>query len=377
MIQIKEVSTKKELRQFVKFPFSLYKNDPYWVPPIINEEIDSFDTNINPVFKHAEARFFLAYRNGVIAGRVAAIANGIEIDHQKVKRMRFGWIDFIDDIEVTKALIEKVTEIGQEKGLEFIEGPLGFSNLDKVGVLTSGYDIRSTMMSWYSFPYYIEHFKKLGLEVSQKFIETNFLLKNVDIVKYSRFAEVVKKRYGLRAVNFHSSKEVLPYVDEMFKLFNLAYERLSSFVPVTDAQIEYYKDKFIKFINPEFIKIILDENDRMVTFSITMPSFAEALQKANGKLFPFGFLHLLKAKRNCKAVVFFLIGILPEYQKKGVTAIVFEEFFKSYEEIGVEKMIITPELEDNKDIQLIWKNFDPQTHKTRCTVRRDILTGSK
>lgn len=373
MIQIREISTKSELKKFVKFPFSLYKDNKYWVPPIISEEVESFDKTVNPVFDHAEARFFLAFRNDRIVGRVAAIINRIETEQQKISKMRFGWIDFIDDIEVSKALLDKVVEIGKAQKLEFIEGPLGFSNLDNVGVLTYGYDELSTMITWYNHPYYVSHFEQLGLVPCQKFIETYFYFKDVDINKYERYAEIVKQRYQLRAINFKTSAEVMPYADKMFDLFNTSYAKLSSFVPVTPRQIAYYKKKFVKFINPEYIKFIVDQNDKLVTFSITMPSFAKALQKANGKLFPTGFIHLLRAKKHSKSSVFFLIGILPEYQKKGVTAIVFDEFFKTYKKKGVEKMIITPELEDNKDIQLIWKNFNPVYYKKRCTMRKDIV----
>lgn len=372
MIKIKEISTKSELKQFVKFPFSLYKDNAYWVPPIISEEVASFDKTKNPVFEHAEARFFLAYDNNKIVGRVAAIINRIEIDKQKIKKMRFGWMDFIDQLEVSKALLDKIHEIGKEAQLDFMEGPLGFSNLDKVGVLTEGYDKISTMITWYNHPYYVSHLLKLGFRPEQKFIETQFYFKDVDIQKYNRYAEIVKKRYELRAINFKSSQEVLPYVDEMFDLFNKSYEKLSTFVPITDRQITHYKNKFIKFINPDFIKFIVDKEGQLVTFSITMPSFARALQKANGKLFPTGFLQLLKAKNNSKSAVFFLIGILPEYQRKGVTAIVFDEFFKTYAKRGIEKLIITPELEENKDIQLIWKNFNPVVYKKRCTMRKEI-----
>ncbi|MEL4455885.1 GNAT family N-acetyltransferase [Lutimonas vermicola] len=372
MIKILEISTKKELKQFVKFPFTLYKGNKYWVPPIISEEVESFDKLKNPVFEHADARFFLAYRNGMIVGRVAAIINKVEIDVQKVRRMRFGWIDFIDDLNVSRALLDKVIEIGRMHQLEFIEGPLGFSNLDKVGVLTEGFDSISTMITWYNHPYYAEHFKSLGLKPAQKFIESNFHIKNVDIEKYKRYASLIKDRYNLKAINFKTTQEVMPYAEDMFDLFNTSYAKLSSFVPVSDQQIAYLKKKFINFVNPEYIKFIIDKDDRLITFSITMPSYAEALQKANGKLFPTGFMHLLKAKKSSKASVFFLIGILPEYQRKGVTAIIFDEFFKTFKEKGVEKMIITPELEENKDIQLIWKNFKPQVHKRRCTMRKDI-----
>ncbi len=372
MIKIKEATTKKGIKKFVKFPFRLYKNNSYWVPPIIKDEADSFDKAINPVFEHADARFFLAYQNDKIVGRVAAIINWTEVNGQKIKKMRFGWFDMIDDLEVTKALLNKVNEIGGKNNLEFIEGPVGFSNMDKVGILTKGYEELSTMITWYNYPYYKDHLEKLGFVKSQNFIETYFYFKDVEITKYKRYAEIVKKRYELEPLNFSSTKEIMPYVEEMFALFNTSYEKLPSFVPISDKQITYFKEKFISFINPEYIKFIIDKNEKLITFSITMPSFAKAMQKANGKLFPTGFLHLLKAKKYSKSVVFFLIGVLPEYQKKGVTAIVFDEFFKTYKEKGIIKTISTPELEENKDIQLIWKNFKPVVYKKRSTYKKAI-----
>ena len=369
MITVKEIYSKKELKQFVKFPFKIYKDNKYWVPPIINDEVNSFDKEKNPVFKHADARFFLAYKNKDIVGRIAAIINWIELKDRKVKKMRFGWFDFIDDLEVSKILLDKIVEIGKENDLEFIEGPVGFSNLDKVGVLTSGFEQLGTMVTWYNHPYYPSHFEKLGYNVSQKFLENYFLIDNVDISKFSRMAKILKARYKIREVNCRSTKEVLPYVDEMFSLFNKTYANLSSFIPVTDDQIEYFKRKFIPFINPEFIKFVVNENDKLVSFAITMPSFAKALQKANGKLFPFGIFHLLRARKKSDASIFYLIGVIPEYQKKGITAIIFEEYHRSFKKLGVKKGIITPELEDNLDIQLIWRHFNPVLFKTRCTYR--------
>ncbi len=372
MIIIKEVSTKRGLKKFVKFPFSLYKNNKYWVPPIIKDEVASFDKKLNPVFEHAEAHFFLAYQNNEIVGRIAAIINRFEVNDQKIKKMRFGWFDFIDDIHVSDALLSKVNEIGKLNKLDFIEGPVGFSNMDKVGILTDGFDHISSIISWYNYPYYSVHVEKLGFTKSQKFIETYFYFKDVNIEKYKRYADIIKKKYELTPLNFNSTNEIMPYVKEMFELFNASYKKLPSFVPISDKQIEYYKKKFITFLNPEFIKFIIDKNGKLITFSITMPSYARALQKANGKLFPTGLFHILKAKKNSKDVVFFLIGILPEYQKKGVTAIVFDEFFKTYTEKNIIKTISTPELEDNKDIQLIWKNFKPVVFKKRSTYKKMI-----
>ena len=369
MITVKEISTIKGLKQFVKFPFKLYKNNKYWVPPIIKDEVASFDRTKNPVFENAEAFFFLAYKNKEIVGRITAIANWIEIKEQKIKKMRFGWFDFIDDIEVSKALLDKVIKVAKQYNLEFIEGPVGFSNLDKVGVLTYGFDHIGTMVTWYNYPYYEKHYKHFGLEVSNKYIEDFFLIKNVDLDKFARVSKILKSRYKIKELNFNSSKELLPYVDEMFALFNSSYAKLPNFIPITESQIKFYKKKFIRLINPKFIKFVLDENDKLISFAITMPSYGKALQKANGKLFPFGIFHLLKARKKSEVSIFYLIGIAPKYQKKGVTAIIFEECYRSFEKLGIKKGIITPELEDNTDIHLIWKQFDPVIHKKRCTFK--------
>ena len=194
MIIVKEITTKKEMKTFVKFPFELYKNNPYWVPPLINDEINSFDKTINPVFEHAIAHFFLAYKNDKIVGRVAAIINWTEVNDQQIKKMRFGWFDFIDDIEVSKTLLNKVEEIGKIYQLEFVEGPVGFSNLDKVGVLTEGFDQIGTMITWYNHPYYKEHLEQLGFVKAKEWIESYFYLNDVNPENFQRLSEVIKKR---------------------------------------------------------------------------------------------------------------------------------------------------------------------------------------
>lgn len=372
MINIKEATTKKEKKQFVTFPFSLYKNNKYWVPPIINAEVDSFDPTINPAFDTAEARFFLAYRGKDIVGRVAAIVNWDEINKQEVRKMRFGWFDMIDDIEVSKALINKVQEIGKSHNLEFIEGPVGFSNLDKVGVLTDGFDELGTMITWYNHPYYKDHLEQLGFKKEKGYLEYRFPFKNADPKFFSKAAGLIKKRYKLKAINFKSSKDIMPYVDSMFDLFNESYSKLSSFVAINEVQKKYFKEKYISFINPQFIKYVADENDNLVAFAVTMPSFSRALQKSKGKLFPFGFLHFLKAKKKNEDAIFYLIGVHPDYQNKGVTAILFDEYHKSFSAAGIKNCIRTPELEDNIAIQQLWKNFDPRIAKKRSTYRRNL-----
>ncbi|HEX8561391.1 MAG TPA: GTP cyclohydrolase [Flavobacterium sp.] len=372
MITIKEAVSKKELTDFVKFPFALYKDNPYWVPPIIAEELESFDQTKNPAFHTAEATFYLAYKEGKLAGKLAAIINWDEVNKQHKKKVRFGWFDVIDDIEVTKALLDKVYELGRKHNLEYAEGPIGFSNLDKVGVLTYGFDEIGTMITWYNHPYYVRHFEQLGFVKEKEYIESKFPFSNVKTEHFEKANELVRRRYGLRPVNFTKTSEVLPHVDKMFDLFNFTYASLASFVAITDVQKEYFKKKYINFINPEYIKFVEDADGNLVAFSIVMPSFSEAIQKAKGKLFPFGFLHLLKARKYSKDVVFYLIGVHPDYQNKGVTAIIFNEYYYTFKKRGIENCIRTPELAENHSIHNLWKHFDPVIHKHRCTYRIDL-----
>lgn len=372
MITIKEAVTKKDLLEYIKFPFSLYKGHPYWVPPLINDELETFDKTKNPAFKSADAKFYIAYKDGKIAGRIAAIVNWDEVNNQGKKKTRFGWWDVIDDIEVTKALLKKVTEFGKENGLEHIEGPMGFSNLDKVGVVTEGFDEMGSMITWYNFPYYAKHLEQLGYVKEKEYLENKFNFSNVNPDNFYKAQELIKKRYQLKPLNFTKTKDIMPYVDKMFDLFNSSYSDLASFVAITDIQKEYFKKKYIGFINPEYIKFIEDKDQNLIAFSIVMPSFSEALQKANGKLFPFGLFHLLKARKNSKDVLFYLIGIHPEYQNKGVTAIVFNEYYNTFTEKGIKNCIRTPELEENTAIHNIWKHFDPVIFRRRRTYIKNI-----
>ena len=232
MITIKEIASKKEFRQFVKFPFSLYKDNPYWVPPIINDELAVLDKDKNPAFKNAEARFFLAFKNDTLVGRVAAIINHTEINQQKVKKMRFGWFDFIDHLSVSEALLSEVAKMGTEHNLTYMEGPVGFSNLDKVGVLTEGFDKLGTMITWYNHSYYKEHLEAHGFVQEKEYYEWHIPFKNINPEFFHKAQKLIKKRYQLKSVNFTSTKQVLPYVDKMFDLFNQSYASLSSFVPM-------------------------------------------------------------------------------------------------------------------------------------------------
>lgn len=358
------------MKQFVLFPFSLYKHNPYWVPPIVKDEIASFDPAKNPVFQNAEAQFFIAFKNGKIVGRVAAIINWIEVEKQQLKKMRFGWFDVIDDLAVSKILLNKVKEIGLENNLLFMEGPVGFNNLDKTGILTDGFEHIGTMITWYNPPYYKVHLEQLGFVKEKEYLENKFAFKNVDALYFNKWSTVVKKRYQLSAMEFTKTKDLLPYLDDMFDLLEKSYGKLATFVPISKVQIAYFKKKYLRFINPEYLKFVVDANNKLVAFALVMPSFSKALQKANGTLFPFGLFYLLQAKKQAKDVIFYLIGVDPAYQNKGIHAILFDQYAKTFSEKGIVNCIRTPELANNTAIQKIWKNVGPITHKKRSTYKK-------
>ena len=373
-IVIKEAKTKAEYLAFVKFPYSLYKENPNWVPPLINDEIETIDPDLNPVYQNANASFFLAYQGEKIVGRIAAIVNWIEVKEIKKSKVRFGWFDVIDNINVTKSLIDCVIKFGKDHNLESVEGPLGFSNLDKAGLLIKGYEEQNTMITLYNHPYYSEHLKKLGFNEAAKWVEYEIKIDDFESSpeKVKRFSKLIMERYNLTLLNFKNRKAIIPYVDQMFELLDKTYNKLQSYVPIQDYQIENYKKRFLKFINPDFIKCIIDQQGKLICFSITMPSFTEALKKVNGKLTFFNSIHILKAMYFNKRASFYLIGVRPDYQNKGITAIIFNEMQKLFNKQNINIVETNPELEENTAIQKLWKNYEHRLHKRRATFSKKI-----
>ena len=373
-IVIKEAKTKAEYLAFVKFPYSLYKENPNWVPPLINDEIETIDPDLNPVYQNANASFFLAYQDEKIVGRIAAIVNWIEVKEIKKSKVRFGWFDVIDNINVTKSLIDCVIKFGKDQNLESIEGPLGFSNLDKAGLLIKGYEEQNTMITLYNHPYYSEHLKKLGFNEAAKWVEYEIKIDDFESSpeKVKRFSKLIMERYNLTLLNFKNRKAIIPYVDQMFELLDKTYDKLQSYVPIQDYQIENYKKRFLKFINPDFIKCIIDQQGKLICFSITMPSFSEALKKVNGRLTLLNSIHILKAMYFNKRASFYLIGVRPDYQNKGITAIIFNEMQKLFNKQNINIVETNPELEENTAIQKLWKNYEHRLHKRRATFSKKI-----
>ncbi len=373
-IEIINVQSHEDFHAFVSFPFRLYKENSYWIPPIINEELNTLNPNINPVYQNAEAQFFLAYKNGEIAGRIGAMVNWIEVKELQKKKLRFGWFDVVDDVEVTRQLLNAAMEFGKKHKLEYIEGPVGFSNLDKAGLLTYGFEEKSTMITLYNYPYYATHFENLGFKIASKWVEYEINISDFESSpeKVKRFSKLILDRYQLQILNFKNKKDIYPYVDQMFELLSKTYNQLETFVPIQPYQIEHYKTKYFKYIHPDFIKCIINKNGALIAFSITMPSFDEALQKINGKLTLFNSWHLLKALWYNPRASFYLIGVHPDYQNKGITAIIFDEMQRLFNERMIKQVETNPELEENTAIQKLWKNYQHRLHKRRATFTKRI-----
>ncbi|AZI22235.1 N-acetyltransferase [Chryseobacterium taklimakanense] len=371
-IFIKEVKSDNELMEFIRFPMDLYKNNKNFVPSLIADEKQIWNKKENPALQYSEARQFLAYKNGKIAGRIAVIINKKEEAELGIRKVRFGWIDFIDDGEVSKALIETAVNFAKENNISKIEGPMGFTNLDKAGMLVHGFDEIATMIGIYNFDYYPKHLENLGLTKEKEWVEYEIKFPEVLPEKVIKFNELVKEKYKLKVLNFKTKSEILPYIDPMFRLLDETYKNLSTYTPITEEQIKTYKEKYFPFINKDYIICIVDEQNNLISFAITMPSYSRALQKSNGKLFPFGWWYFLQAGKKNDRANFYLIGIHPEYQRRGVTSIIFKEIFDRFRKKGVKHLETNPELEENKAIQLLWQDYNPVNHKRRRTYSMEF-----
>ena len=366
-IIIKEVRTNKDLMDFVKFPMKLYKDNPYFVPPLVNDEKNIWNANENPALQYSEAKQFLALKNNEVVGRVAVMINHKEARELGISKVRFGWLDFIDDEVVSKALIDVVIDYARAKNIHKIEGPMGFTNLDKAGMLTMGFDQLATMIGIYNAEYYPIHMEKLGFKKEKEWVEFEIVFPEKLDEKIVKFNKIISEKYHLNVVKFKNKKEILPYVEPMFRLLDETYKTLSTYTPITAEQIKTYKEKYFSFIDKDYIICIENEQKELISFAITMPSYSKALQKANGKIFPFGWWHILQAGKHNDRANFYLIGIHPEYQRRGVTSIIFKEIYDVFKKKGVRILETNPELEENKSIQLLWKDYNPRNHKRRRT----------
>lgn len=378
-IQIKRVETKKDLKRFIEFHYDLYKGNPYDVPNLYSDEVNTLSKNKNAAFDFCEAEYYLALKEGKIVGRVAAIINHKANEKWKKKDVRFGWIDFIDDIEVSRALFKAVEEYGRKKGMDDIVGPLGFTDMDPEGMLTWGFDKLGTMATIYNYEYYPQHMEKLGgWEKDNDYVEYYLVVPEKSPEKYTKIAEMVEKRYNLH-VRKLTKKDIFQggYGKKLFDLINLTYSDLYGFSELTDRQIDQYVKMYFPFADLNLVTVIEDGNkdNQLAGLGITIPSLSHALQKCRrGRLFPFGWWHLLRAIKFHKTdgVDLLLMGFLPEYRSKGANALLFADLIPRYVNYGFKWGETQVEMESNEGVQSQWGPLDPINHKKRRCYRRSL-----
>ena len=374
-VKIIEVTDKESLRDFVRFNLALYKDCPYHVPTLISDEMMTLSKDKNPAFEFCEAKYFLAYKDDKIAGRIAGIINHKANKTWNHQSMRFGFIDFIDDYEVSGALFKTVENWAKGKGMNMLQGPLGFTDLDHEGLLVYGFEELGTMATNYSYPYYVSHFEKIGLKKEQDWHEYRIVIPSEIPEKFQRVSDIVSVKYGLKVKKFRKTKEIWPYATQIFELLNEAYKPLYEYSELSPKQIEYYVKMYIPMLRLDLITLVVKESDdSIVGVGITLPSLSKALQKAEGKLFPFGWIHLLRAmygKSNDTADLY-IIGVTPEYQNKGVNAMIFSDLIPIFNEYGFKEAESNPELEMNSKVQSQWELFEVRHHKTRRAFVKTI-----
>ena len=375
-VEIKKVTSKSDLKRFIRFNYEFYKNNPYSVPDLYDDMLNTFSPKKNAAFEFCEADYFLALRDGKIVGRVAAIINRRANETWNRKTVRFGWIDFIDDMEVSTALIDTVKQWGKERGMTEIEGPLGFTDMDAEGMLVEGFDQLSTMATIYNYPYYPQHMERLGLSKSADWVEMKIYVPDAIPEKHRRISEIIAKRYNLHIRKLKSKKEVRQsgVAHDIFRLINDAYTPLFGYSRMTERQIDQYVKMYVPVLDLRMVSIVENEQNEIVAVGISMASLSRALQKAKGRLLPFGWYHLLKALmwKRPKVLDLLLVAVRPDYQGKGVNALLFTDLIPVYKELGFEYAESNPELEMNEKVQNQWQYFKTEQHKRRRCFKADI-----
>ena len=370
MVTIKEAISKKEMNEFIMFPFELYKDDKNWVPPLILDDKNTFSREKNPSFEFCEAAFFLAYKDGKLAGRIAAIINRKAIETWNDYKTRFGWIAFIDDEEVSKALLDAAEKWGDAKGMKGIHGPLGFTDMDPEGMLVEGFHNEPAITSAYNHPYAPKHLEKHGFVKSVDWVQYKFKADQPVPAKLERINKLISEKYKVNTIVPKSKKEAKKYIPGFFDALNNSFKNLYGFTRLSDRQIKFYTDAYFGFARPELLCFLTDETDKVVGFGIVFPSLSEAFKKAKGRLFPFGFIHILKALRNYDKIDLYFNGVLPEWQNKGIHSLYYVEMSKIAIRRNIKWAISTGQLETNINAVGIWDNYEKETYfRTRCFIK--------
>ena len=375
-VTIKKVTTKRELKRFIRFNYELYKENPYSVPDLYDDMLNTFNRRKNAAFEFCEADYFLAYKDGRLVGRVAAIINNRANQTWGKKEVRFGWIDFTDDAEVSEALIRTVEQWGKERGMTHIVGPLGFTDMDAEGMLVEGFDQLGTMATIYNYPYYPQHIERLGFTKDADWVEYKIYIPDAIPDKHKRISDLIQRKYNLKIKKYTSSRKIArDYGQAIFELINEAYTPLYGYSALTQRQIDQYVKMYLPILDLRMVTLITDADDRLVAVGISMPSLSEALQKSHGRLLPFGWYYLFKAlffKRRARMLDLLLVAVKPEYQNKGVNALLFSDLIPVYQQLGFEYAESNPELELNGKVQAQWEYFRTEQHKRRRAFVKKI-----
>lgn len=374
-VVVKPISPcKRELKKYVQFGIDLYKGNDCFVPPLIFDEVNTLLPEKNPAFDFCKAQSFMAFRDGKPVGRVTGIINDVVNFRTGTRALRFGFADFIDDAEVVDALFNAVEDWGRAQGMTKIVGPMGFSDMDHEGMLIEGFDELGTMATIYNYPYYPRHMERMGYVKDADWLEYRMTIPDAVPDKYMRIAEIVRKKYNLRVLKFTSRKKIKEqYGHALFNLINEAYDGLYGYSPLTERQINYYINMYLGILRLEDVCVIVDADDVLVGVGISIPSFSRALQKGRGKLFPMGWWHLLKALRGKTDIVdLLLVAVKPEYQNKGVNALLFADLLPGYIKNGYKYAESNPELEENTGVQLQWQYFERRQHRRRRAFSKPL-----
>lgn len=365
-VEIREIHTKRELRQFIQFANDLYADCPYYCPPLFFDEMNCFNAEKNPALEVCDYQLWMAYREGKPVGRIAGIINRRANEKWGFKHVRFGWFDFIDDKEVSKALLDTVVAWGKERGMDALNGPVGFTDFDHEGLLLEGYEYPAVMASLYNYPYYVNHIDAYGLVKEADWIELQVFPPKEVPERIERLAEMVKQRYHVKIVKVKNSRELVKrFGIEYMDVIDAAYQKLYNFQPMTDKQKNYYKDMYFQFLNFDFVTLVVNENEELVGVGLGMPDIAPALRKSGGKLFPFGWYHLIKALKTKKMerFSFLLIAVRPDYQDKGINALFLQDQIPLINQYGIHTLETTSMLETNTKVLSFFMQFDHKQHK--------------
>lgn len=364
-IEIRAVKSAKDLKKFIQFPYKLYKNVPQWVPALEGDEYDTLDRKKNGAFEYCDSEMYLAYKDGELAGRVAAIINFKANEKWGEKNVRFGWLDFIEDEEVLKALMDSVIAWGRKHGCTMVKGPLGFTDMDKEGLLVEGYGNLSPFTCLYNFPYYDTLLQKLGfckdVDWTQKVAAIS-----PELPPMFKLAPVIEKKFGLSIAKARNTREMVKkYGLPLFHMYNETFAPLFQFTPLTDRQIKRYLQTYQAILSPDFIAICLNAEGQPIGFAFCVPSLSKAVKKAKGRLFPFGFIHILRALRKNDTLEALMIGILPEYQGTGANVLLFKHIHENALKKGISRMILNPQLENNFKVQSLFEQYETTPYMRR------------